>query len=135
MRLSLSTVNPLEGCQFLLASFHSKKGGQIQLTSLPKSVVKSNTCSAIFLSEWFEKGVLSINDLLSESGNILTFHEFRDKYSCKSNFLQYYQVVSAIPKRLWSLAKGSDTINKSFFTRNDNIFSLNESTQINLYKA
>ena len=43
-------------------------------------------------------------------------------------------LVSAIPKRLWSLAKGSDTINKSFFTRND-IFSLNESTQSNLYKA
>ena len=56
------------------------------------------------------------------------------KYSCESNFLRYYQVVSAIPKRLWSLAKGSDTINKSFFTRND-IFSLNESTQSNLYKA
>ena len=57
------------------------------------------------------------------------------KYSCESNFLRYYQVVSAIPKRLWSLAKGSDTINKSFFTRNDNLFSLEESTQINPYKA
>jgi len=50
-------------------------------------------------------------------------------------FLQYYQVVSAIPERLRSLAKCSDTINKSSFTGNDNIFSLNESTQINLYKA
>ena len=43
--------------------------------------------------------------------------------------------ISAIPKRLWSLAKGSDTINKLFYIRNDNIFSLNGSTQINLYKA
>ena len=50
-------------------------------------------------------------------------------------FLHYYRVVSAIPKRLWSLAKCSDTINRSFFTQNDNIFFLNESTQINLYKA
>ena len=65
----------------------------------------------------------------------LTFHEFRDKYSCESNFLQYYQVVSAIPERLTFLAKCSDIINKSFFTGNNNIFSLNESTQINLYKA
>ena len=89
----------------------------------------------IFLSEWFRKGILSINDLLNESGNVLTFHEFHDKYSCESNFLQYYQVVSAIPKHLWSLAECSDTINRSFFTRNDNIFSLNKSTQINLYKA
>ena len=44
-------------------------------------------------------------------------------------------MVSAIPKRPWSPAKGSNTINKSFLTRNDNIFPLNESTQINLYKA
>ena len=33
----------------------------------------------IFLNEWFKRGILSINDLLSESDNILTFHEFRDK--------------------------------------------------------
>ena len=72
-----------------------------------------------FLSEWFRKGILSINELLNETGNVLTFQEFRDKYSCESNFLQYYQVVSAIPKRLWSLAKCSDTINRSFFTQND----------------
>ena len=89
----------------------------------------------IFLSEWFRKGILSINELLNETGNVLTFQEFRDKYSCESNFLQYYQVVSAIPKRLWSLARCSDTINRSFSTQNDNIFSLNESTQINLCKA
>ena len=66
----------------------------------------------IFLSEWFTKGILSINELLNETGNVLTFQEFRDKYSCESNFLQYYQVVRAIPKRLWSLAKCSDTINE-----------------------
>ena len=87
----------------------------------------------IFLSEWFRKGIPSINDLLNESGNVLTFQEFRDKYSCESNFLQYYQVVRAIPENLWSLAKCSDSINRSFFTQND-IFSLNESTQINLFK-
>ena len=89
----------------------------------------------IFLSEWFRKGILSINNLLNESGNVLTFQKFRDNYSGESNFLQYYQVVSAIPKHLWSLAKCSDAINRSFFTPNDNIFSLNESTQSNQYKA
>ena len=89
----------------------------------------------IFLSEWFRKGIVSINELLNETGNVLTFQEFRDKYSCESNFLQYYHVVSAIPNRLCFLAKCSDTINRSFFTQNDDIFSLNESTQINLCKA
>ena len=79
--------------------------------------------------QYLQKGILSINDLLSESGNILTFHEFRDEYSCKFNFLQHYQIVSTIPKHLWSRAKGSNTINKSFFTRND-FFSFNESTKL-----
>ena len=88
----------------------------------------------ILLSEWFKKGILSMNDLLTGSDNFLTFHEFRDNIRA-TNFLQYYQVVSAIPKRLRSLAKCSNTINKSLFTRNDNIFSLNELNQINLYKA
>jgi len=72
---------------------------------------------------------------LNESGNFLAFHEFRDKYSCESNILQYYQVVSSIPERLRPLAKCSHIINKSYFTGNNNIFYLNESTQINLYKA
>ena len=89
----------------------------------------------IFLREQFRKGILSINELLNETGNVLTLQEFCDKYSGESNFLQYYQVVSAIPKHLRSLAKCSDTINRSFFTQNDNFFFLNESTQINLYKA
>ena len=47
----------------------------------------------IFLSEWFRKGILSINELLNETGNVLTFQEFCDKNSCESNFLQCYQVV------------------------------------------
>ena len=79
---------------------------------------------SIFLSDWLRMGILSIHELLNETCNVLTCQEFRDKYSCESIFfLQYYQAVIAIPKRLWSLAKCSDTINRSFFTQNDNIFS------------
>ena len=46
-----------------------------------------------------------------------------------------YQVLSAIPKRLLSIAKQPDTLNKSFFTSNDNIFLLNDSVQINFCMA
>jgi len=35
-----------------------------------------------------------------------------NKYSCKSNFLQYHQVMSAIPKDLLNKAKLSDPIRK-----------------------
>ena len=50
-----------------------------------------------FLKEWFLKGVVSVNNLFHESGCYLTFQEFLWKYNCKSNFLEYYQVLSAIP--------------------------------------
>ena len=89
----------------------------------------------IFFSEWFKKGIISIKDLLNENGNFLTFDEFSLKYSCKTNFLQHYQVISATPKHLPIIAKQSDTFNKSFFTSSDNIFPLNETVQIDLGKA
>ena len=88
-----------------------------------------------FWSDWFKNGIISIKDLLDETGNLLTFHAFSHKYSCKTSFLQYYQVLSAIPKHLLSIAKQPDTFNKSFFTSKDIIFPLNESTQINFGTA
>ena len=89
----------------------------------------------VFISEWFQKGIISIKDLLTENGKFLTFQEFSLKYSCKTNFLQYYQVISAIPKHLLSIAKQTDDFNKSFFISNDKIFPLREAVQINLGKA
>ena len=89
----------------------------------------------IFFSKWFEKGIISIKELLTESGNFLTFQEFSLKYSCQTNFPKYYQVIIAIPKHLLTIAKQTDGFNKLFFTSSDNIFPLSETVQINLGKA
>ena len=59
----------------------------------------------VYINEWFKKGVVSIKDLLKNDGNFLTFNEFSDKYGCQTNFLQYYQIISAIPNRLLTKAK------------------------------
>ena len=66
----------------------------------------------IFIREWFEKGILSIQDLLDNTGQPMSYQEFTNKYSCKTNFLQYYQVISAIPKHLLAKAKSTKLINK-----------------------
>ena len=63
---------------------------------------------------------------MNERGNILTFHKLREKYFCE--YPIFYSIIKL-------LAECSVNITKSFFTRTDNIFSLNETTQINLYKA
>ena len=54
----------------------------------------------VYLSKWMEKGIVSVEDLLKEDGSYLSFREFKGKFSCNTNFIQYYQIISAIPKRL-----------------------------------
>ena len=86
-------------------------------------------------SDRFKKGIISIKDLLDETSNLLTFQAFSLKYSCRTSFLEYYQVLSAIPKHLLSIAKQPDTLNKLFFTSKDNIFRVNDSVEINFGMA
>ena len=54
----------------------------------------------IFHKEWFQKGICLIQDLLQENGQFLTFPEFIQKHEVECNFLNYMQVVSAIPKQI-----------------------------------
>ena len=70
----------------------------------------------LFLRDWFNKGILSIQDLLDDAGHKMSYQEFNNKYSCKSNFLQYYQVISAISKDLLNKAKLSDPIRKELYS-------------------
>ena len=89
----------------------------------------------IFWRNWLKKGIIFIKDLLDETGNLLTFQAFLLKYSCRTSFLQYYQVPSGILKHLQSIPKQPETLDKSFFASNDNIFLLNGSLQINFCTA
>ena len=59
--------------------------------------------------EWLAKGICSIRHLLDSEGNFLDFACFREKYLLtNTNFLQYYQVVSAVPKRLLIKARTAE---------------------------
>ena len=89
----------------------------------------------VYFHEWFKRGVVFINDLLNENGKFLTFKEFSDKYKCQTNFLQYYQVKSAIPTSLLTKAKDNATLDKLFFTCGEEIFKLNDNVEIHLGKA
>ena len=66
----------------------------------------------IFIREWFKKGILSIQDLLDNTGQPMSYQEFTNKHFCKTNFLQYYQVIGAIPKHLLAKAKSTKPIKK-----------------------
>ena len=39
-----------------------------------------------FLREWFSEGIISIQDLLNENGQLISFQQFQSKYNCKTIF-------------------------------------------------
>ena len=88
----------------------------------------------IFIREWFKKGILSIQDLLDNTGQPMSYQEFTNKYSCKTNFLQYYQSISVIPKHLLANAKSTKPINKELCSDNNLSLQLNESATLYLNK-
>ena len=47
----------------------------------------------IFISEWFRKGIVSINELLNETGNVLTLQEFRENIPVNSIF---YSIIKLL---------------------------------------
>jgi len=75
-----------------------------------------------FYKSWFKKGIFRVHDLLTESGTIFSHGEFTKKYNLNCNFLQYLQVVSAIPKQLLEKAKRNQDP-KFTFSQNITFFS------------
>ena len=74
------------------------------------------------LNNWVENDVISIKVLQKDDGNYLSFQEFTDKFAWKTNFLQYYKIISAIPNHWLLKARQVDFVNKEYFTSNDHFF-------------
>ena len=89
----------------------------------------------IFISEWFNNNILSIQDLLNSNGQFISYQEFKNKFVCKTNFLQFYQVVSAIPKHLVTKAKSTVPPESELYIENSPLFQLEDQTAIHLGKA
>ena len=54
----------------------------------------------VFFQNWQRAGILHLSSLLNESkNNFLTFNSFQLKFNVKCNFVQYYGLLSAIPRR------------------------------------
>ena len=89
----------------------------------------------VFIKGWFDSNILSIRDLLNSNGQLLSFQEFNNKYDCNTNFLQFYQVTSAIPKYLVIKARNTEPLENELYARNNFLFHLDDSTQVQLNNA
>jgi len=108
--------------------------GQMALFNNREILIDGKTC---FINEWFSKGIISISDLLDEQGQLLSYKAFKTKYKCKTNFLNYYQVASAIPNSLLSRTRNNylQSFPKNTFLENNSIFELDDSTKVNFETA
>ncbi len=89
-----------------------------------------------FNREWYSKGVRVIRDLLCEDGSFLSNNSsFRNKFGLnKTNFIEFYQVISAIPNFL--LSKGRTQNSTPAQNYNDlTSFQLGNGTELNLFNA
>ena len=49
-----------------------------------------------FYRSWLSAGIKEIRDLLHNDRNFLSYNAFIDKYSIKTNYLEYHKVISAV---------------------------------------
>ena len=89
----------------------------------------------IFIREWLNNNILFIQDLLNSNGQFMTYQEFNNKFACKTNFLQFHQVLSAIPKHLVTKAKNTVPPERELYIEYSIFFQLDDLTAIHLGKA
>ena len=84
------------------------------------------------LKNWFDKGIYLIQDLLDADVKVLSYTKFTEKYLLSCNFLTYFQVISAIPKKFIESVKVT-FLEKTDF-RSKNVFPLSSEISVNLLK-
>ena len=62
----------------------------------------------LFSTSWFNMKIFFIQDILNADGNFLTFEEFQNKFSIKTNYLHYFQLLAAIPSDLKKKAMSAE---------------------------
>ena len=55
---------------------------------------------SLYWKSWVELGIYFIQDILNSNGNFLMLDEFQTKFQIKINFLQYFQLIAAVPSDL-----------------------------------
>ena len=87
----------------------------------------------LFWRSWLDKKVVFIQDILDGNGNFLPFNKFKEKYNSNTNFLQYYQIISAIPT--WLRRKAAQVnIVQSLFPFDITKFQLSKEVFLDLTK-
>ena len=56
----------------------------------------SHISKDLFYSNWYQKGIFTVGDIVDFDGNILAINVLKDRYNLNINFLNYYTVKSKV---------------------------------------
>ena len=73
-----------------LKTLYESDNGQEMILFNNKEILVGNR--PFFLKDWFDSGIVSIQDILNENRKFLSFQEFQQIYEINCNFLNYYHV-------------------------------------------
>ena len=90
---------------------------------------------SVFWKSWRDKNVLLVQDLLNNQGNYLSPQEFSNIYNIKVNFLQYYQIITAIPASLKSYVFTHLDLGKLNSISENVDFQISKDVSLNLKKT
>ena len=86
----------------------------------------------LFWKSWFNMKVFFIQDILNADGNFLTFEEFRNKFSIKTNYLRYFQLMAAITSDLKKKAMLAEVPSHEQLLNSTTVSLTPESTPVDL---
>jgi len=69
----------------------------------------------LFWKTWFKSGICFVQDLLNKDRKFLSLGEFNEKFGLKVNYLQYFQIIAAIPSSLKRNAKQTPISSECLF--------------------
>jgi len=88
---------------------------------------------SIFWAYLFEKGICFLQDTLDENGKFLTLDDLQVKYNVHLNFLQYFQLIAAIPSCLKKVAQES-AVTKRDLLKEQEVFYFSDNRPLSLTK-
>ena len=61
-----------------------------------------------FFSDWYNKGICVVGDIIDSSGRVIGFDDLKNKYKCNFNILNYYTVKAKVTSYVKKYQKGDD---------------------------
>lgn len=62
---------------------------------------------SLFRYDWYEKGIVFVNDIIDDNGNLLEYKAFLDKYNLNGTYRKYNMICKAIPALLLQLIQNT----------------------------